>query len=125
MVSIDEMRIEQVITNLVENSTRFSGRGSLIKLDVISDDGQVVVSVTDDGMGIQTEHLNRVFDRFYSTDDTFSGQRKGLGLGLSICRGIVESHGGKIWVESKLGQGSKFSFSLPVANHSPKPGEQR
>lgn len=125
MVYIDEMRIGQVITNLVENAARFSDRGSMIRLDAALDDGQVVISVTDNGVGIPKEDLDKVFDRFYSTDDTSSGQRKGLGLGLSICRGIVESHGGEIWVESKPRQGSKFSFRLLVADHSTKLGEPK
>jgi signal transduction histidine kinase len=117
-VFIDELRIGQVITNLVDNATKFSDGGSRVKLSAKTEDNNVIISVTDKGKGIPAERIDKIFHRFYSSDDAIRGQRKGLGLGLSICRGIVESHGGKIWVDSKPGKGSRFSFSLPTMQHS-------
>jgi len=114
-VFIDEMRIGQVLTNLVENATKFSREGSTITIEAQLSKEQIVVSVADRGLGIPAELMDKVFDRFYQTEGVVTGRRKGTGLGLSICRGIIEVHGGKIWVESRVGQGSKFSFSLPIS----------
>jgi len=116
-VSVDQMRIGQVLTNLVENATKFSPQGSEITIEakLESAGGQIIVSVADRGQGIAPELLDKVFDRFYQAESIVSGRKSGTGLGLSICRGIMEAHGEKIWAESKVGEGSKFSFSLPVS----------
>jgi two-component system sensor histidine kinase KdpD len=114
LVFVDEMRIGQVLTNLVENSIKYSRAGSPITIEAQRDGNQVIVSVTDQGEGITAEFLPKVFDRFYQVKGVVSGRKKGVGLGLSICRGIVEAHGGEIWAESWVGEGSRFSFSLPV-----------
>jgi len=119
-VFADEMRIGQVLANLVDNATKFSKNGSLITIEAVLSDDQVIISVTDKGEGIPSKLLDRVFDRFYQAESIVTGRKSGTGLGLSICRGIIEAHGGKIWVESQEGKGSKFSFSLPV---SKKEGE--
>jgi signal transduction histidine kinase len=74
----------------------------------------VLVQVRDQGIGIPAEHLNQVFDRFFRVDGTLTRQTGGSGLGLPICRGLVEAHGGKIWVESEVGKGSVFSFTVPI-----------
>ena len=113
-VFVDQMRIGQVLTNLVENATKYSKEGSLITIEAQLAGDQINVSVTDRGKGIPAKLLDRVFDRFYQAESIVTGRESGTGLGLSICRGIIEAHGGRIWVESKLGKGSKFSFSLPV-----------
>ncbi|MCD6358643.1 MAG: hypothetical protein J7L90_01635, partial [Dehalococcoidia bacterium] len=114
-VVIDDTRIGEVLSNLVENAGKFSPRGSPITIEASADGGQVIVSVADKGTGIAPEFCEKVFDRFYQVEAVASGRKTGTGLGLAICRGIVEAHQGKIWVESELGKGSKFSFSLPVA----------
>jgi len=119
-VFADEMRIGQVLANLVDNATKFSKNGSLIIIEAGLSDDQVIISVTDKGEGIPSKLLDRVFDRFYQAESIVTGRKSGTGLGLSICQGIIEAHGGKIWVESQVGKGSKFSFSLPV---SKKEGE--
>ena len=75
--------------------------------------GGVEISVTDNGIGIPPEHLSRIFERFYRVDKSRSREEGGTGLGLSIVKHIVEAHGGKVRVESKPGQGSRFSFFLP------------
>ncbi len=114
-VFVDQMRIGQVLTNLVENAAKYSSEGSQITIEAQPADDQIIVSVTDRGQGIASELLDRVFDRFYQAESIVTGRKSGTGLGLSICKGIIESHGGRIWVESKLREGSKFSFSLPVS----------
>ncbi len=113
-VFVDQMRIGQVLTNLVENATKFSPKGSPVVIEVESNKKWVTLSVTDQGGGIPPELSGRVFDRFYQTESIASGRKTGTGLGLSICRGIVEAHGGRMWVESKVGEGSRFSFTLPI-----------
>jgi PAS domain S-box-containing protein len=111
----DEMRTGQVITNLVENAVNFSHEGSEITIEAKADNAQIVITVADQGVGISAQDIKRLFNRFYQADNIVSGQKKGTGLGLCICKCIVEAHGGKIWVESKVGKGSRFSFSLPVS----------
>ncbi len=116
-VFVDQIRIGQVLTNLVENAAKFSQKGSPILIEAEpSENGKwVTLSVTDQGEGIPPELSGRVFDRFYQTESIASGRKTGTGLGLSICRGIVEAHGGKMWVKSKVGEGSRFSFTLPIS----------
>jgi len=115
IVFVDEVRIGQVLVNLVENATKHSWTGSQITITAQPDGNQVVISVTDRGEGIPTELLDRVFDRFYQAESIVSGRKTGTGLGLSICWGIIQAHGGRIWVESRLGEGSNFSFTLQVS----------
>jgi signal transduction histidine kinase len=114
-VYIDEMRIMQVLANLVENAVKFSEKGSRIRIEAAPARNNVIVTVSDEGIGIPAELLDKVFDRFYQAEHIVINSQKGSGLGLSICKGIITAHGGKIWVESKQGEGSRFSFSLPIA----------
>jgi signal transduction histidine kinase len=114
-VFVDKMRIGQVLTNLVENAAKYSKKGSQISIGAKPSDDMVIVSVTDRGEGIPPELLDRVFDRFYQGKNSIASRGDGIGLGLSISRAIVESHSGKIWAESEVGKGSKFSFSLPIS----------
>lgn len=111
---VDEMRIGQVISNLVDNAVKHSPPGSVITVSAHAGEGEVIISVIDRGEGIPPEYLEKIFDRFVQVGSIVMGRKGDTGMGLSICRGIVESHGGKIWVDSKLGEGSKFSFSLSV-----------
>ena len=121
-VFVDEMRIGQVLTNMVENATKFSSKDSPITIEAQLAEDQVIISVTDRGQGIPPELLDRVFDRFYQTESIVTGRKSGTGLGLSICQGIIKAHGGRIWVESEVGEGSKFSFSLPVSQSEEQDG---
>jgi K+-sensing histidine kinase KdpD len=114
-VDIDEGRIGEVLTNLVENSVKFSDDSSSITIEVNPNGKQVVVSVVDEGIGIPSELHEKIFERFFQGDGRKAGRKKGTGLGLAICRGIVEAHGGKIWVESEPAKGAKFSFTLPIS----------
>jgi K+-sensing histidine kinase KdpD len=114
-VTIDEDRIREVITNLVENAVKYSPEGKEISIKGSRNGNEVIISVADSGIGIPQAYHEKIFDRFCQVNNALTGKRSGAGLGLCICRGIVEAHGGKIWVESEPGKGAKFSFSLPLA----------
>ena len=113
LVYVDRIRIGQVLVNLCENAAKYSEEGSQITLEAEFSGESVMVSVTDKGEGISPDSLDKVFDRFYRAGDN-NDSKSGIGLGLSICRGIIEAHGGEIWVQSEVGKGSKFSFYLPI-----------
>jgi PAS domain S-box-containing protein len=110
VVSVDATRIVQVISNLLGNAIKFTDAGGTVTVRAANGPTSVVVSVEDTGAGIEPEALHRIFDRFWQARPT---PRRGSGLGLAIARGIIEAHGGRIWVESEVGRGSVFSFSIP------------
>lgn len=108
----DRDRLGQVLENLIGNAIKFTSAGGRITVDAEEAAEEVVFSVADTGVGISPEQKARLFDRFWQARST---DRRGAGLGLAICKGIVEGHGGRIWVASVPGQGSTFSFSVPKA----------
>lgn len=110
----DPDRIAQVLNNLVNNAIKFSHEGGKIDLDAKLEDASVIFSVKDHGIGIPKNKQDRIFTKFYQVDTSLTRKAGGTGLGLAVCRGIVEAHGGKIWLESEEGKGSIFSFSIPV-----------
>jgi len=114
-VEADPRRIEQVLRNLLDNAVKYSPEGGRITVSAALADGFVRVSVSDQGIGIPPEEQSRVFERFYRGGGAARTSSRGAGLGLSICKGIVEAHGGRIWLESCTGQGTTFHFSLRVA----------
>ncbi len=121
-VLIDPRRIRQVLHNLVGNAIKYSKGGQItvtceVENDHRGDLGHVVVSVADQGDGISPQYLDKVFERFFQVDGASTRKVGGSGLGLSISRGIVQAHDGKIWVESTVGQGSTFRFTLPLASN--------
>jgi len=113
-VVVDENSIGQVITNLVDNAVKYSQEGTRIILEAVAGRESVVVTIKDEGIGIPAELREKVFERFYRVKGSKTAEVRGTGLGLSVCQGIIQAHGGRIWVESKVGQGSRFRFSLPV-----------
>ncbi|HEY3351721.1 MAG TPA: ATP-binding protein [Polyangia bacterium] len=110
----DPLRLEQIVTNLLENAARYSGEGSPIRVVVAGAEHGVMVRVHDQGRGIAREDLPRLFDRYFQARRARE-ERKGLGLGLYIVQGLVEAHGGRVWVESEVGTGSVFTYWLPAA----------
>ena len=111
-VLADGLRMDQVFTNLLSNALKFTPRGGQIGVTVQELPAELLVQIRDSGMGIPAEHLDRIFDRFYRVPLSAEEKVEGTGLGLSICKAIVEEHGGRIWVESAVGKGSTFSFTL-------------
>jgi PAS domain S-box-containing protein len=109
----DRERIEEVLLNLLDNAVKYSPQHKLIRVHGQITDEAVIVSVGDKGLGIPLREQGRIFDRFQRVDNAASRATQGAGLGLFICKAILEAHGGHIWVESELGKGSTFSFSLP------------
>jgi len=124
IVDADPNRIEQVLRNLLDNAVKYSPQGGLVVVrgEVREDD--VVISVADQGVGIAPDHLNRLFEKFFRVRSALGRHVVGSGLGLPIARTIVESHGGRIWAESQLGQGSTFYFTLPLRGLSQGQTEQ-
>jgi two-component system sensor histidine kinase VicK len=97
----------------VNNAIKFSHPGGTITLRLRDERSVVRVEVQDMGIGIATDKLDKIFDRFYQADGSSTRRYGGVGLGLAICKSIVAAHGGKIWAESEVGKGSRFIFTLP------------
>jgi signal transduction histidine kinase len=112
----DERRLEQVVSNLVYNAIKFSAEKSCVMVRAGVEDAKLQVQVIDQGIGIPTTALPHLFEKFYQVNGSTTRTRGGAGLGLYIAKQIVEAHGGQIWVESKVGEGSTFSFTLPLSN---------
>jgi signal transduction histidine kinase len=119
LVVADYDKIQEVVVNLIENAIKYSPKGGAITVEAQSASSEVIVSVTDQGIGIPEGEREHIFERFSRLDSRYVRQRKGAGLGLYICKAIVEAHGGIIWVEAAPTEagnqpgGSRFSFSLP------------
>jgi PAS domain S-box-containing protein len=115
-VDADEEKLLRVLANLVSNAIKFSPKEGIVTVSAKSNGKVVTFTVADSGVGIPPEMLDTVFDRFQQARNQTSRTRGGSGLGLTICKALVLLHGGKIWVESKEGSGSRFSFELPLVN---------
>ncbi len=115
-VYADPARLRQVLTNLIENGIKFTPASGTITIGtraLVDDPDVLCVTVTDTGCGIRPEDTARIFERLSQTADSIDERRQGLGLGLYICRELITRHGGRIWVESRVGQGSTFCFTVP------------
>ncbi len=113
---VDARRIEQVLRNLLSNAVKYSPDGGTITVQGRGDRWQLLIRVSDEGIGIPPHEQEHVFERFYRVENEVTRRTRGAGLGLSVCRSIVEAHGGHIWVESTPGKGSTFYFTLPVGD---------
>jgi len=114
MLLADSRRVGQVLTNFMSNALKFTDDGGRIDVSAWMSEGSVVVSVRDSGLGIAVEEQKAIFQMYGQLSSSERSQRRGSGIGLIICKNIIEAHGGRIWVESELGKGSNFYFSLPV-----------
>jgi len=112
MVNADRNKLNQVLQNLIGNAIKYSDLGSTVNIQYTVDNGHIIISIIDQGIGIKPEHQQKLFDRYYrvENDSTIAG----FGIGLYLCAEIVTRHQGKIWVESEFGKGSTFSFSIPL-----------
>ena len=113
-VFADKGRIEQILINLLTNAVKYSLRNKNIKITTKKGRKEVIIKVQDWGSGIEEQHIDKIFERFYRTASAEKNKLPGLGMGLYISHEIVHIHGGKMWVKSKYGKGSSFYFSLPV-----------
>jgi signal transduction histidine kinase len=118
-VLADETRLRQILVNLVDNAIKYSFPRSEVVVDFKAQGDELVTSIADTGVGITQGQIERIFQKFGRIYNPMSVQSGGTGLGLYIVKRLVESHGGRIWVSSREGKGSKFSFSLPIAKQLP------
>ena len=115
VIAGDQDRLGQALSNMLSNAIKFTPQGGTVRLYVTRTENEVLVSVSDTGVGISRADLPHVFDRFWRSRETTT---KGAGLGLSIARGIIDAHGGRMWAESELGVGTTVTFALPIAEPS-------
>jgi signal transduction histidine kinase len=109
----DRAKIQYTLTNLLDNALRFTPQGGKVGLDVDGHDREVWISVWDTGVGIPDEELQNIFRPFYQVEDSLTREHEGMGVGLSIAKGLIELCGGRIWVKSTVSQGSRFTFAIP------------
>ncbi|ABR54519.1 integral membrane sensor signal transduction histidine kinase [Methanococcus vannielii SB] len=115
LINADKDRITQVFTNLIENAIKFSpANESIMIIGKETENGDVHITVKDNGAGIPKKDLEKIFDQFYQVDSSTKRKKGGSGLGLAVCKSIIQAHGGTIWVESELGRGSTFHIVLPA-----------
>jgi GAF domain-containing protein/anti-sigma regulatory factor (Ser/Thr protein kinase) len=110
----DERKVKQILVNLLSNAVKFTPEGGQVKVEAMVGESAVIVSVSDTGIGIAREDQEAIFEEFRQASGHYAQKREGTGLGLTLTRRFVEMHGGKIWVESEPGRGSKFTFTLPI-----------
>ncbi|QEC76435.1 PAS domain-containing protein [Mucilaginibacter ginsenosidivorax] len=115
LLSADRDKIGSVISNFISNAIKYSPKGKYIDVSCIVRDGEVILSVKDEGMGIKQDDLGKIFDRYYRVETNHTRHISGFGIGLYLSSEIIERHGGKVWAESESGKGSTFYFSLPLA----------
>jgi signal transduction histidine kinase len=117
LVQLDRHRFDQILINLISNAHRFASKGGHIEVQLLADDDEVHLTVSDDGPGIPLDQQEQIFEKFYVVPD--GSQQRGVGLGLYITRQLVELHGGRIWVESQPGRGSAFHVTIPKNRADP------
>jgi signal transduction histidine kinase len=110
----DERKLKQILLNLLSNAVKFTTEEGQIRVEARLGDGSVIMSVADTGIGIAPQDQELIFEEFRQVGTNYARRHEGTGLGLSLTRKFVEMHGGKIWVESEVGKGSTFTFTLPI-----------
>ncbi len=117
-ICVDEMRLEEIVHNLLDNAVKYSRAGGRIMIGVLARDSEIVLSVADEGVGIPAEDLPRIFERFYRADRARSRELGGTGLGLSIVKHIAQLHRGRVEAESVIDHGTTISVILPAEGSS-------
>jgi signal transduction histidine kinase len=124
-IEADPRRLDQVLSNLLSNALKFTGEGGEIEVGVSRENGtEAKVWVKDNGVGIPAQEIGSLFEKYRQTTSGKSTKEKGTGLGLVICKMIVEAHGGKIWIESEEGKGTTFAFTLPFGGQDDVDGHR-
>lgn len=113
IAEVDKYQIKIALQNLIENALRYTREGGHVNIEIVKETGDVKISIKDDGIGIPEAEKKDIFSRFFRATNALRKIEKGSGLGLFISKGIIEKHGGKIWFESKEGQGTTFYFIIP------------
>ncbi len=116
VANLDPQLLEQAVVNLIDNAIKYSNDGGTVRVGALQRENEIIISVHDQGCGIEKEHLPRLFERFYRADKARSRQLGGTGLGLAIVKHIAQAHGGRVAVESTPGKESIFSIHLPKAS---------
>ena len=114
MLNVDPGRIQQILDNLIDNAVKYSQKGTEILINAQVSRNDILIKVADQGSGIPANELGKIFNRMYRIEQRLTPGAGGLGLGLSICKRLVEAHGGRIWAESEVNKGSTFCFTLPI-----------
>ena len=110
----DERKVKQILVNILSNAVKFTPEGGQVKVDARLGDHSAIISISDSGIGIAKEDQEAIFEEFRQVGSNYAHKREGTGLGLTLTKRFVEMHGGKIWVESEVGKGSTFTFTLPI-----------
>ncbi|HVH72448.1 MAG TPA: ATP-binding protein, partial [Candidatus Dormibacteraeota bacterium] len=113
-IAADRQRLTEVLQNLLDNAIQYTPVGGQVTLEARADSSEVTFTISDTGIGIPLADQPRIFERFYRVDVARSREIGGTGLGLAIAKHLVEVHGGRIWVESEVGKGSRFCFTVPT-----------
>ncbi|MBZ5570359.1 MAG: response regulator [Acidobacteriia bacterium] len=117
-VHADRVRFKQILYNLLSNAVKFTPKEGRVEIDCFEDQGQICISVTDTGIGIRPQDQQVIFEEFRQVEGDGDGTQQGTGLGLAITKRLVERQGGRIWLESEFGKGSRFTFTLPAASQT-------
>ena len=110
----DQRKLKQILFNLLSNAVKFTPSGGSVDVNAVRDGDLIEISVTDTGIGIREEDISKLFHPFTQLESVYTKEYEGTGLGLALNRHLVELHGGKIWVKSVFGEGSRFSFTIPL-----------
>jgi len=114
LASIDAKLVQQVLINLIDNAVKYTNKGTLIKIHLFAIEDRAIIEVSDNGQGIPEESLPQIFDKFYTLNNSSVDSRRGIGLGLSICKSIMEAHGGTITAYNNKSGGASFKLSFPI-----------